>query len=139
MSFYKIIKDGVIIDVNDKFYKYQEKRGRIIKCEPQFAQLISSSDKKDFYHAEWLRPLPEGVSHSEVEANLISEEEYNTLKQELSVNVVVEIRPEIIDEPIVILQQAAPILPKREDAMTAAEMRKRILQLEELVQKLISK
>ena len=138
MSFYKIIKNGVVIDANNKFYKYQENRKRIIECKQEFAQLISLSDKKEFYRTEWLKPLPDGVSKPEIEANLISEEEYNKLKEELSVNKVVMDVPQQIEEPILELQQAAPILPQ-EEVMTAAEMRKRILQLEELVQKLISK
>lgn len=48
MSFYKIIKDGQVIDVNNKFFKVLRKHLTPITCEVKDAELIQSSSG-EFY------------------------------------------------------------------------------------------
>lgn len=87
MTFYKIIQDNKIIDVNYKFFRYQKRHLNIIACSPEEAQLIQSSDNKEFYSTEWLKPLPNGVHcHKIVQARIIAEDEYNELKKELEIS-----------------------------------------------------
>lgn len=58
--FYKIIKNGKIIDVLDKlvFLKYQKKHDRMILCHEDEAQAILSSDAKHIWHLDTLYDLP---------------------------------------------------------------------------------
>ena len=111
MFYYKMIKNNTVVDVNNIFFRYTKKHKNIIKCESTYAQLIQSSDGKNFYTTSWLCPTPEGVHPEYIEAVIISEEEYNSLKEQLStqeaiiaapleVEESVEITEELIEQPI---------------------------------------
>ena len=134
MFYYKIIKDGVVVDVNNTFFRYQVRHKNIVECSSQSAQLVQSSDGKNFYHAEWLLPLPEGVDHEIAHVVIIDESEYAALKDSLKLNETIKVAEPIeaatVEEEVVTEQ---PV----ETVMSAAEMRKRILELEALVQKLL--
>lgn len=95
MVYYKILKNNQVIDVNYKFFRYQRKHMNLVHCEEGMGELIQSSDGKNFYMTEWTRPLPVGVHHEWIKAVIISEEEYNSLKEQLELNeVVVEVAQE---------------------------------------------
>lgn len=95
MVYYKILKNNQVIDVNDKFFRYQRKHMNIVHCDENMAELIQSSDGNNFYMTEWTRPLPKGVHYDWVKAVIISEEEYNSLKEQL------ELKEAIVVEPVV--------------------------------------
>lgn len=58
--FYKVIKDGKIIDVLDGlvFLKYQKKYDRMVFSNEEEAQAIFSSDRKHIWHEESLYNIP---------------------------------------------------------------------------------
>lgn len=138
MFYYKIIKDGIVIDVNNTFYRYLTKHRNIVKCDSKYAQLIKTSDGKNFYTAEWLMPLPEGVKHEIVEAKIISKEEYEELKSKLSSDLTIRedssMSSAAADEEPVIEPEKA-----QEEVMSVTEMRQHILKLEALVKELLNK
>lgn len=138
MTYYKIIKDGVVIDANFKFFRYQRKHLNIIKCDGKCAELVQSSDQKTFYRAEWLRPLPEKARHHEIaEVVIIDEAEYNELKEQLQLGNII-VPQSIEDEPVVDIE---PVVekPKRELILSIRELYERIQRLEEKVKKLENK
>ena len=49
--FYKVVKDGKVVDVLDRliYLKYQEKYDRMIFCDEEEAQAIYSSDGKHIW------------------------------------------------------------------------------------------
>jgi hypothetical protein len=132
MTYYKIIKDGMVVDVNNKFFRYQKKYMNIIQCDPKYAELIQSSDGKTFYGTGWLRPLPQGVSHSFIDAVLISEEEYLQLKEQLA-------QVEAIMEPVVeetpIEREEVQEIPQ-ETLLTISALYNKIKSLEEEIKNL---
>ena len=131
MSYYKIIKNGEIIDVNNLYFRYQSKRMNLINCEQESAQLIQSSDEKSFYRTGWLKPLPKGIEHEWVEAILISKEEYDKLKEELKLySVVVPAEEEIISEN---KEESVTILDEKpqEKIVNIRELYEEIRQLKE--------
>lgn len=138
MTYYKIYnKDGVIVDVNHLFFRYQPKFSRIINSEVKTAQLISSSDGTEFYTTSWLYPLSYKIPGvTEVKAEIISEEEYNKLYNELQLGF--GIKEEEVEEI-----QAASLKTEsvdvEEKVMTVNEMRIRIKELETIVKQLLSK
>lgn len=136
MFYYKIIKDGIVIDVNNAFFRYQKKHRNIVECGSKNAQLIQSSDGKNFYTAEWLMPLPEGVEHEVVEVVTIDQQEFAALKDSLALKETIR-----VPEASVAAEPELMVAPeeKTETVMSATEMRKRILELETLVQKLLDK
>ena len=136
MLYYKIIKDNSVVDVNNKFFRILKKHRNIVESESKYAQLIQSSDGKELYTAKWLCPLPEWAVYEKVEAIIISEEEYLQLKEQLQVQEVVEI-PETKSE-IIINEEEIVEMPQ-ELPMSAVEMRKRIIELENLVKQLLNK
>lgn len=84
MNYYKIIKDGIVIDVNHVFLRWQEKHRILIGCDASDAQFIQSSDGEEIYRARWLNPYPtEAGEYETVEAVEISEDEYIDLRQML--------------------------------------------------------
>ena len=58
--YYKVIKDGKVIDVLDhlSFVKYQEKHEIMVSCEEKEAQGIISSDGEYIWHVKGLYNIP---------------------------------------------------------------------------------
>ena len=100
MSYYKILKNNAVVDVNSTYFRYQRKRMNIINCSAEDAELIQSSDRKNFYTTGWLKPLPQGVQAEWVEAVLINKEEYDRLKEQLEIKDFIVEEPEVVNEPI---------------------------------------
>ena len=107
-NYYKIIKNGIIVDVNSDFYKLSKKNMIPIECAPAEAQLIRASySGEEFYRAPWTGPLPVGIRrfvYPMVDAVEISEEEFLKLSEALKENQQVsEIEPAeetpVIEEP----------------------------------------
>ena len=134
MTYYKIIKDGVVIDANFKFFRHQRKHLNIIRCEERVAELVQSSDEKTFYRAEWLRPLPDRVCHHPVvEVVVIDEAEYNELKEQLQLGKIIV--PQVLEEePVVEIEPVEK--PKREFLLSIRELYERIERLEEKVKEI---
>ena len=89
MTYYKIIENEKIIDVNNEFFRFQKTHLNAVKCAPEVAQAVRSSDGEVFYTDSWLKPLPKGVLIKKAEVMLILEEEYNSLKEQLAVSEVI--------------------------------------------------
>jgi hypothetical protein len=75
--YYKIIKDGYVIDVCDSYGKIS-RRGLIIECKYEEAQyMLGRLPNKEVYRVEWLMPLPESVRDVEnFDCAQITREEY---------------------------------------------------------------
>ena len=134
MIYYKVIKNGAVIDANFVFLKWQEKHGVLLCCPAEEASFIQSSDQTVVWHTNWLNPVPTGAGVFEtVEAVEITEEEYTAIRQQLDDGEEIPDDPEPVpDEP-----------PEEEDdtdeepqepVMSVAEMRRRIASLEEQLQ-----
>lgn len=136
MHYYKVIANGTVIDVNFVFLKWQEKHKILIGCDAEDAHFIQSSDQKEVWRVPWLNPVPEGAREYEtVNAVEITEEEYLELKEQLDLGNIVE-EPE---EPEEILPEEGSDDTGNDDevtdepVMTAEEMRRKIVSLEEQV------
>ena len=79
--FYKVIKDGKIIDVLDRliYLKYQKKHDRMILCREDEAQAILSSDNKYIWHVNTMYDLPV-AGYDTVSLLPIDQYEYEELK-----------------------------------------------------------
>lgn len=79
--YYKVIKDGKVIDVLDhlSFVKYQEKHEIMVSCEEKEAQGIISSDGEYIWHVKGLYNIPIN-KYDTVEIEEIDEYEYNQLR-----------------------------------------------------------
>lgn len=79
--FYKILKDGKVIDVLDrvKFLKYQPKHGVMLFCDELEAQAIMSSDGTKIWHEDTLYKVPID-GYETVEMVEINQFEYEQLK-----------------------------------------------------------
>lgn len=58
--YYKVVKDGVVLDVLDRidYVKYQRKHGIFLICNPKEAEGIYSSDRKTVWHLPGLNNIP---------------------------------------------------------------------------------
>lgn len=79
--FYKVVKDGKVIDVLSRliFLKYQKKHNRMIFCDEEEAQAVYSSDGKHIWHEESLYRIPVD-GYDTVQLEEIDEYEYEQLK-----------------------------------------------------------
>ena len=82
--FWKVIKDGKVIDVLDKlvYLKWQPKNKiMVLSCEDE-AQAFLSSGNNDFYHERTLYRIPDDtdVKYETVELIEISKFEYEKLR-----------------------------------------------------------
>lgn len=86
--YYKVIKDGKIIDVLDEiiYLKYNEKHKRFLHSNKNYAQAILSSDSKQVWHINSLLNIP-AAGYETVELEEINISEYNKLKFELACDV----------------------------------------------------
>lgn len=58
--YYKVLKDGKVIDVLDHlvFVKYQKKHNIMVLCDKSEAQAIVSSDGSYIWHVDWMLKVP---------------------------------------------------------------------------------
>lgn len=79
--FYKVIKDGRVIDVLDTlvFLKYQPKHKIMVLCAESDAQAILSSDKEHIWHESTLYRIPVD-GYDTVTIEQVDVYEYNRLK-----------------------------------------------------------
>ena len=81
--YYKVLKDGEIIDVLDKiaYLKHQTKHNIPLNATRKDAQMFLSSDGKQIWHDFSLRRLPpETRKYETVELIEIDEQEYSKIK-----------------------------------------------------------
>lgn len=85
MTYYKVIKDGEIIDVNHIFLKWQQKHNLLLSCDVSEALFIQSSDGTQIWRVDWLNRIPQECNYSfeSIEAVEITKEEYESLKKQL--------------------------------------------------------
>ena len=79
--FYKVIKNGRVIDVLDQliYLKYQPKHQIMVLCSEDDAQAILSSDNTQIWHEETLYRVPVS-GYETVKTEQIDEHEYKQLK-----------------------------------------------------------
>lgn len=79
--FYKVLKNGKVIDVLDRlaFVRYQKKHGIMLFCKEEEAQAICASSSEQFWHLPWLLSIPDGVCDT-VDIEEIDEYEYRQLR-----------------------------------------------------------
>lgn len=79
--YYKVMKDGKVIDVLDQlvYLKLQTKHNIVITCELSEAQAILSSDQNTIWHEESLNEFPV-PGHDTVTVIRIDEHEYKQRK-----------------------------------------------------------
>lgn len=130
MNYYKVIKNGTVVDANFVFLKWQPKNRILIGCRAEEANFIQSSDMTEVWRVNWLVPIGEEAGvYETVEAVEITEEEYLSLRAQLDegTEVVVPEKPEVPEEPEPDDGQETPT----EEVMTVAQMRLKIAALEE--------
>lgn len=130
MTYYKIVKNNEVIDVNNKFFRFLKKRLIPISCTPNDAQVIQSSDGQKYYTADWMKPAPAQLNVELVKVFIISEEEYNSLKEQLQLNEVVIVEPiqeEVVASSVEILEEPKEI----EKIVNIRELYEEIRQLKE--------
>ena len=79
--YYKVLKDGQVIDVLDHlvFVKYQKKHNIMLLCEESEAQAIVSSDGSYVWHLDGLLNIPVD-GYDTVDLKEIDKYEYEQLK-----------------------------------------------------------
>lgn len=79
--YYKVIKNGRVIDVLDKliYLKWQDKHKIMVLCSENDAQAILSSDSDTIWHEETLYKIPVN-GYDTVRIEEIDEYEYKQLK-----------------------------------------------------------
>lgn len=131
MSYFKVVRDGVVIDAGEIFLRWQEKNRVLVSCTPEKAQFIRSHDGKSIWRVAWLNPAPaEAGSYETVEAALIERQEFLDLRAVLDEGETVPEPEPIVPEPEP-EPEPDPEQPEAERPMTVAQMREKILRLEE--------
>lgn len=142
MAYYKIINNNSIIDVNNIFYKVQRKPRMVVPCEPKECEYVVSSDGNTLYYSAWTRAsqYPISVATYVDVIELIDEKEYLKLKEELQVNQkpieYIEVQEPVIEEPEIITPISEEEKPEVLDMIA---MKRKIIELEKLVQQLLNK
>lgn len=128
MKYYKVISNGVVIDANYIWLKWQTKHRILLGCEAHEANYIQSSDQAHVWRVQWLNPVPAGAPIFEtVEAVEISEEEYLDVRKQLDEGFEVVVPEEIPEEEI---PEDTIIEVPTVEVMTPEEMRRKIVHLE---------
>lgn len=135
MTFYKIIRDGEVVDAAYTFLQWNERHLCMMVCEPRDAQFVQSFDGEHVYHVAWLNPVPEALDgrYETVEAMLIDQQEYDDLRAVLDDGEIVLVPPEETEQP-----DNPPVEPDEDDEpqdkpMTVQEMRDKIKEQEEAI------
>lgn len=101
MNYYKVLRDGIIVDANYVFLRWSEKHKILLGCDPEDGQFIQSSDQTSIWRTDWLNPAPDAVAvlYELVDAVEIKKEEYDTLRSILDSGKTPE-EPEPDQEPV---------------------------------------
>ena len=129
MNYYKVIKNGTVVDANFVFLKWQPKNRILIGCDASEANFIQSSDQNEVWRVDWLVPYSEEAGvYETVEAVEITEEEYLELRALLDegTEVVVPEEPEAEPE-----EEETESEGTGETVMTVPQMRLKVATLEE--------
>ena len=127
MKYYKVISNGVVIDANYIWLKWQTKHRILLGCEAHEANYIQSSDQEKVWRVQWLNPVPaDAPTFETVEAVEITEEEYLEIRKQLDDGF--EVVPEEIPEEEI--PEDTPIEVPSVEVMTPEEMRRKIVHLE---------
>lgn len=99
--YYKVLKDGKVIDVLDKliFSKWNHKHSRFFIAEEKIAEVILSSDGKYHWHIDSLKKVPVD-GYDTVTIEKIDKYEYNRLKSSISYDI-----EKILDEYTMLLME----------------------------------
>lgn len=133
MNYYKVTANGIVIDANFVFLKWQQKHGILVGCDAAEGQFIQSADQSKVWRTPWLNPAPkEAGLYETVEAVEITEEEYIKLRKQLDDgDTPIEAEPE----------QPNPDTPPEDDGdvpqetvMSVPEMRRVISEQQTLLQ-----
>lgn len=133
--FYKIIKNNTVIDVNNVFLHENPKNHILTETTYEHVHFIVSSNGQNLYKTKWCGGIENSVYHVEtIQAELINEAEFLTLKEQL-MNTVIEYT-ETKNNVVEIVNNEVKDEVKVLDTI---EMKRRILELEELVKELLNK
>lgn len=135
MTYFKIIKENLIIDVACGFFKFQTPHYNIIQCEEDEAELLQSNNKLTFYTTDWLKPLPKNIQKEEVVAIRISFDEYEEIKTQLDKEISIAVE----EEPVLIIEEEVVEEPKEDKILTVTELYNKIALLEKEIQNLKQK
>lgn len=138
MKYYKIIKNNTVVDVNNVFLCLSKKHSDVlIPCDVRYTQYLQSSDCEQLYRTTWTAEVENDQYSAEfVEVVLIEEEEFLSLQEALQTKQ--EIIYEVKDNNIVEVKQPQEVAPQPE-VLDAIAMKRRLIELEALVQELLKK
>lgn len=137
MTFYKIIRDGEVVDAAFTFLQWNERHSCMMACEPRDAQFVQSYDGESIYRVAWLNPVSGELAerYETVETAMIDRQEYEDLRAVLDDGETVPLPPET-EEPPDKPPEEPPEEPEEpgERPMTVQEMRDKIREQEEMLQ-----
>lgn len=123
--YYKIIKDGIVIDaVEGSPWVCLGKHGYPVRCEPDRATGVISSDSSIIYHIDGAAPLGD---YQDVIVADIGWQEYDELRALLDDGETVPVPEPVIPEPEP-EPEPEPDQPVEEKPMSVQEMRERIME-----------
>lgn len=134
MNYYKVISNGIVIDANFVFLKWQKKNKVMLGCDISEANFIQSSDQSKVWRVAWLNPVDgEAGTYETVEAVEITQDEYLSIRAALDEGTEV-VEPDPVEpEPDDTGNEEEPTEPE-ETVMSVAEMRRKIVDLETALQ-----
>lgn len=133
--YYKIIRDGQVVDAGEMWLRWQHKNRIMLHCDPSEAQFVMAYDGSAIYRVQWLNPAPaEAGTYEVVEAAIIDKQEYLDLRAVLDDGETVPVPEPVVPEPDLPPEpEIREELPETERKMTVEEMRQRIKSQDEQI------
>lgn len=137
MMFYKIIQNNQVIDVNNQTFKAQKYPHILVPSNDFYCEYIMSSDGSQLYFTSWTAeskyPIDSAIY---TDAIIIDEEEYLQLLDQLKINEKIQYIEKGEEEVEII----TPIEENQQiEVLDAIALKRKILELEELVKELLNK
>lgn len=135
--FFKIIINNQIIDVGASTFKAQKKPHILVECDASECEYVASATTNRFYYSSWTVYVENPFSFAEQVDVIkpIEENEYNELLQQLADNTPIAYKKETNSETSVIIEE----LEEKPEVLDTLAMKRKILELEALVQQLLNK
>lgn len=134
MTYFKIIRDGAVIDAGCAFLKLNTKHQILMLCEPKDAQFVQSFDEQRIYHDHWLRSAPNGIAFESADIQVIEAEEYSQL-----LNLLRESKEgSNMEDDAEAVETSKEIPTEETSSMSMYEMRQKILKQQEQIERLLS-
>lgn len=137
MTYFKVIRNDIVVDVGTVFLKWNINKHKFNICSTDEGQFVQSYKEDHIYRDSWMKQHPdEAKGYDNAKVVIIAESEYNDLRDLLGEGETVE-----VDEIIIPSEEVheVPVQELPEKKLSLAELRELVVEQQKQIELLNEK